>query len=258
MVTFSTITTKIKEGIRWIRISRLLILFNYFILSCITLSVAVVLCLRWVSPPTSAMMMQQYLAKFLRGEKQTSVRYKWVDWELISRWVPLAAVASEDQKFFQHWGFDVEAITEAMERNKKSSRLRGGSTITQQVAKNLFLWSDRSYVRKGLETYFTILLELLWPKKRILEVYLNIAEFGRGIYGVNAASESLFGKSPRELTRSDSALLMAVLPNPKRMKAKNPSPYVRERAYWIEKQMEQLGGEAYVTGFKEYSQKVKR
>lgn len=158
----------------------------------------------------------------------------------------LAVVASEDQKFPHHWGFDLEAISDAVENNLKGRRLRGASTITQQVAKNLFLWSGRSFVRKGLEAYFTVLLELLWSKNRILEVYLNIAEFGDGIYGVGIAAEAFYGKRPSGLTRSESAIMAAVLPSPRKLKVRDPSAFVIERAGWIEQQMEQLGGIEYI------------
>jgi monofunctional biosynthetic peptidoglycan transglycosylase len=158
----------------------------------------------------------------------------------------VAVVAAEDQKFPHHWGFDFESIAEAIEDQGPRRRVRGASTITQQVARNLFLWPGRSYVRKGLEAYFTVLLELFWPKRRILEVYLNIAEFGDGTHGVYAAAKTFFGTHPSELTPTEAALLAAVLPNPKRLHANTPSPYVEERARWIEEQMEQLGGPAYL------------
>jgi len=158
----------------------------------------------------------------------------------------VAVVAAEDQKFPHHWGFDFESIAEAIEDQGPRRRVRGASTITQQVARNLFLWPGRSYIRKGLEAYFTILLELFWPKRRILEVYLNIAEFGDGTHGVYAAAKTSFGKHPSELTPSEAALLAAVLPHPKHLHANTPSPYVEERARWIEEQMEQLGGPTYL------------
>ncbi len=191
-------------------------------------------------------MVGRQLETYIRGQQQTPVRYQWVDWESISPYMPLAAVAAEDQKFPYHRGFDFEAISEVMEKSKNNGPLRGASTITQQVAKNLFLWSGRSYVRKGLEAYFTVLLETLWSKRRILEVYLNIAEFGDGTYGVRAAAQTFLGKSPAKLTRRDAALLAAVLPNPRRLKVKHPSSYVAHRRYWIERQMEQLGGTEYL------------
>lgn len=217
-----------------------------FIIAAVILSVLLVLCFRWVPPPTSAFMLKRHVEGLIHGKSAVVVRYRWVDIEKISPYVPLAMVASEDQKFPHHWGFDLEAISDAVENNLKGGRLRGASTITQQVAKNLFLWSGRSFVRKGLEAYFTVLLELLWSKKRILEVYLNIAEFGDGIYGVQVAAEALYGKRPSRLTRSESAILAAVLPSPRKLKVLDPSPFVIERAGWIENQMEQLGGIGYL------------
>jgi monofunctional biosynthetic peptidoglycan transglycosylase len=158
----------------------------------------------------------------------------------------LAVVAAEDQRFPKHWGFDFASIADAVEEQGERGHLRGASTITQQVARNLFLWQGRSYLRKGLEAYFTVLLELLWPKRRILEVYLNIAEFGEGNFGVGAGAQAFFGKHPIELRTSEAALLAAVLPNPNRLRVRNPSAYVRGRASWVESQMTQLGGSAYL------------
>jgi monofunctional biosynthetic peptidoglycan transglycosylase len=160
----------------------------------------------------------------------------------------LAVVAAEDQNFPHHWGFDLESIMDALQKKGKKRRLRGASTITQQVARNLFLWPGRSYVRKGLEAYFTVLLELLWPKRRILEVYLNVVEFGDGTHGVSTASRTFFGKRPAELSHQEAALLAAVLPNPIRLDARRPSAYVQERVRWIEEQVAHLGGPAYLRG----------
>lgn len=199
------------------------------------------LVLRWVAPPTSAFMLKSSLAR-------SAVRYRWVPMQAISRHLPVAVVAAEDQKFMHHWGFDFESIGSAMEENKRRQRPRGASTISQQVAKNLFLWSGRSYIRKGFEAYFTVLIELLWPKRRIMEVYLNIAEFGPGIFGVEAASRAYFNKPAGRLERDEAALLAAVLPNPRRLKAAAPSEYVRQRVLEIEEQMKQLGGPVYLKG----------
>jgi len=216
------------------------------LLAAIVLTVMPVLCLRWIPPPTSAFMMEKRIASFFRGEPQRVIRYRWIGWESISPQMRLAVVAAEDQKFPHHWGFDFESIADAVQHEGPRGRLRGASTITQQVARNLFLWPGRSYVRKGLEAYLTVLLELLWPKRRILEAYLNIVEFGDGVYGVYAATQSFFGKRPSELQTQEAALLAAVLPNPARLHVRNPSAYVRERAAWIEEQMTQLGGPAYL------------
>ncbi len=168
--------------------------------------------------------------------------HEWADLGQISPNLPLAVVASEDQKFPEHWGFDVAAIEKAYALNQHSHKVRGASTISQQVAKNLFLWSGRSYLRKGLEAYFTVLIEALWPKRRILETYLNIAEFGYGIYGAEAAAQKFFRKPAARLTRGDAAVLAAVLPNPERYSAAAPSRYVQQRRDWILGQMQALGG----------------
>ncbi len=215
------------------------------VLGVVILTVVPVLLLRWVPPPTSAFMVERRIAGFIGGHGGPN-RYRWVPWEGISPNMRLAVVAAEDQKFPQHWGFDAEAIAAAAEQNEGRRRPRGASTLTQQVAKNLFLWPGPSYLRKGVEAYFTVLLELLWPKRRILEVYLNVAEFGEATYGVGAAAEAFFGTSSARLTSHEAALLAAVLPNPRRLRAGSPSPYVLERARWIEAQMARLGGPTYL------------
>lgn len=171
-----------------------------------------------------------------------SVQYRWVDWPRISPQIKVAVIAAEDQTFPTHHGFDLASIDDALEDRELGRRVRGASTISQQVAKNLFLWPGQSWLRKGLEAYFTTLIETLWPKRRILEVYLNIAEFGSGVFGVGAASEIYFGKRPAGLDAPDAALLAAVLPSPKRMRVKSPSRYVRSRQQWILGQMHGLGG----------------
>lgn len=201
-----------------------------------------VLSLRWLTPMTSAVMIERRLEWFMQGGEHPPLRYQWVSWQEISPEMALAVIAAEDQKFFQHHGFDLDAIVETVERASKGERLRGASTISQQVAKNLFLWQGRSYLRKALEAYGTMLLELLWPKERILEVYLNIAEFGDGVYGVGAATKAFMARSPARLTRNEAALLAAVLPSPRRFSVRQPSPYVLERRQWIKRQMGQLGG----------------
>lgn len=207
------------------------------------LSVSLVLALRYLPPPTSAFMLADALERRAQGRSPALPIYKWVDWEGISPNVALAVIAAEDQKFAQHGGFDWQAIAAAWRFNQAGSAgaVRGASTLSQQVAKNLFLWRGRSWVRKGLEAYWTLLIEWLWPKRRILEVYLNVAEFGDGIYGVEAAARRYWGKPARHLNAEESSYLAAVLPNPLRYRADQPSPWVRERARWIRMQMRQLG-----------------
>jgi len=212
------------------------------VLLCVVVSVGSVVMLRWVNPPYSAFMAQSQIAAWVSRDPTYVFRHTWVDLARISANLPLAVVASEDQKFPEHWGFDVEAIEKAYQLNQHSHRVRGASTISQQVAKNLFLWSGRSYFRKGLEAYFTVLIEGCWPKRRILEIYLNIAEFGPGTYGAEAAARRFFHTSAAQLSRSDAAVLAAVLPNPQRFSAAAPSRYVQQRREWILQQMQALGG----------------
>lgn len=210
------------------------------------LSVLCVLCLRWVAPVTSAFMIESRIAAAVEGEHDFHLRYQWTSWPRISAQLPIALVAAEDQKFPTHHGFDFDAIQSALADADEGERLRGASTISQQVAKNLFLWNGRSFVRKGLEAYFTVLIEALWPKRRILEVYLNIAQFGDGIYGATAASRQFFRITPAQLDGRQSALLAAVLPNPLRYRVDRPGPYVLRRVAWIERQAVQLGGPDYL------------
>jgi len=201
--------------------------------------------LRWVDPPASAFMVREHAAAWWT-QGAVAPRYCWVDWDAIAPSVKLAVVAAEDQKFPVHHGFDVQQIAESLEEARDGGRLRGASTISQQMAKNLFLWPGQSWVRKGLEAYLTLLVETLWPKRRILEVYLNVAELGRGIYGVEAATQAFFGKPAARLDESESALLAAVLPSPKRLRVDAPSAYVRSRQSWILGQMRSLGGSSYL------------
>jgi len=204
-------------------------------------SLIAVLLFRFVPPVASAFMIERYCRGLIVSRGQTAIDYDWADWKEISPQIALAVVAAEDQKFPKHFGFDFQSIGEALEEMEEGVRFRGASTISQQVARNLFLWKEKSFIRKGLEAYITVLMEVLWPKRRILEVYLNVAEFGDGIYGVEAAARRFFGKSPSALTKKESALLAAVLPNPITLKVVAPSVYVKERTRKIEKQMSNLG-----------------
>lgn len=216
------------------------------LLLAVAASVLLVLVLRWLPPPTSAFMLAQRLDAVLRGDFAYSLAYDWEPLERVSPQAALAVIAAEDQLFPFHAGFDFAAIRKAVQHNATSARTRGASTISQQVAKNLFLWSGRDWLRKGLEAWFTLLIEALWPKARILEVYLNIAEFGRGTYGVQAAAQKFFGKDAARLTRREAATLAAVLPNPKRLRAERPSAYVQRRRDAIMGQMRALGGPAFL------------
>lgn len=194
--------------------------------------------------PFSAVMAERQIGAWLRGDFSYIAHSDWVGHDEISPWMGLAVIASEDQKFPTHWGFDVAAIESVLD--KSDNRMRGASTLSQQTAKNLFLWDGRSWVRKGLEAGLTVGIETVWSKRRILTVYLNIAEFGPGIFGVEAASQRYFHKPASQLTAADAALLAAVLPNPVRYRAVAPSGYVRERQQWILRQMRQLGGEGFL------------
>jgi monofunctional biosynthetic peptidoglycan transglycosylase len=209
-------------------------------------SVLIVLLLKWLNPLTSSIMIQRKIEAIVMWNERKMIAYEWFSYENISKNMALAVVAAEDQNFPTHFGFDFDQIEKALEQHERGRRLRGASTITQQVAKNLFLWEGRSFIRKGMEAYFSLLIELLWSKERILEVYLNIVETGDMIFGVGAASQIYFKKLPVKLTRSQSALLAATIPNPIRFSARRPSGYVLRRQNWILGQMSSLGGTNYL------------
>jgi monofunctional glycosyltransferase len=220
--------------VRWLRA------IGVLVLAFLLVSVLPVLLLRWWDPPGSAFMLEARAAAW-QAHEHYEIHYQWVSLEHISPYAALAVIASEDQQFPFHAGFDLKSIREAVRASERGGRLRGASTISQQVAKNLFLWSGRSYVRKALEAWFTVLIESLWPKERILEVYLNIVELGPGVFGVEAAAQQFFHHSAAHLTREQAALLAAVLPNPHRLHVARPSAYVMERRDWILDQMRRLG-----------------
>jgi monofunctional glycosyltransferase len=210
-----------------------------------------VVAMRWMDPWYSAFMLDAALDASRRGQSNYQTDYRWVDLEQISPHAAIAVIAAEDQLFPFHMGFDFKSIRDAVRTNeaqakKRHPRIRGASTISQQVAKNLFLWPGRSYFRKGLEVYFTLLIELTWPKERILEVYLNVAQFGDGVYGVEAAGQRFFRMPAARLGRYESATLAAVLPNPITFKVQAPSNYVVRRRDQILAQMRGLGGASYL------------
>lgn len=198
-----------------------------------------IIVLRWVNPPITI----TQLTNWVEGH---GLKRDYVDFDAMSPNIRLAVMASEDQLFPDHNGFDIKSIKKALESNKKSKRIRGASTISQQVAKNVFLWQGRSWFRKGLEVYFTFMIELLWSKERILEMYLNVSEMGTGIFGVEAAAQKYFKKPASKLTRTEAARIAAVLPNPKKYKAEPASPYVARRTSWILNQMNNLQGDEEV------------
>jgi monofunctional biosynthetic peptidoglycan transglycosylase len=209
-------------------------------------SVLQVATLRFVDPLFSSFMAIRLGEAWSAGDWRFRIAYDWRDLDDMSAHVPVALVAAEDQLFAEHYGFDLKAIEKARRNNSKGRRVRGGSTISQQVAKNLFLWSGRSWVRKGIEAWYTLLIEAMWPKQRIIEVYANIAEFGDGVYGAQAAARTYFGRDAAALGPAQSARLAAVLPSPKRYSAARPGPYVQRRARAIERQMRQIGGRDYL------------
>ncbi len=215
------------------------------LLGFLIVTVSWVVLYRFVNPPFTYLMVLRY---FQSEKKDKSIEKDWKSYSYISPRLPLAVIASEDQNFFNHFGFDINAIEKALKDNKsrKKKTVKGASTISQQTAKNVFLFPSRNWVRKGLEVYFTFLIESFWSKERILEVYLNIIELGDGVYGAEAASKKYFRKTAMNLTGNEAALLAAVLPNPLKMSAAKPSGYVVRRQVWIMNQMENLGGENFL------------
>lgn len=201
-----------------------------------------------VPVPYTGVMLERQLEAWWYGKQSYQLHHQWVPLTKISRHVLQAAVASEDQKFLQHHGFDMQAIEKALVYNSKGKKVRGASTISQQTAKNVFLWSNRSWLRKGLETGFTLLIEAVWGKSRILEVYLNSIEFGPGVFGVEAAAQRYFNRSAAQLSAQQAALLVTVLPNPHRFLLQRPSPYMLKRQQWVQKQMRQLPSVAEAIG----------
>jgi len=219
-------------------------IFRIAVVSAAWISIVALLALvalRWVPPPTTSFM----IAERITAPSQ-KIEYDWVPWSRISPQAALAVIASEDQRFPRHRGFELGATRRALEHWWRGEKTRGASTITQQVAKNLFLWPGRSAVRKVLEAGLTVVIETLWSKERILETYLNVAQFGPGTFGVEAAGQRYFRKNASRLTASEAALLAVVLPNPERLRVDRPSAYVLRRRAWVLKQMNRLGGTSYL------------
>lgn len=233
------INKKIKIYLNRIKIFVLKLLLVFFMFSILQVVV-----FKWIDPITSSVMIQREYNIFSSNKKP--IKYQWYNYDNISKEIVLAVIASEDQNFPYHFGFDFEQIGKAFEEKNKRGRLRGASTITQQVAKNLFLWEGKSFIRKGLEAYYSVMIEFFWSKKRIIEIYINIAETGDNVFGVGMASRLYLKKIPAKLTATESALIAAILPNPRRFSVKNPSFYVRERQEWILDQMRMLGGLSYI------------
>lgn len=212
----------------------------YGLLGFLGVSIGSCLLLRWIPAPTSAFMMYRHFEDLIEDHSFKAIQNEWVSSDKISPYAFSAVIAAEDQRFFEHFGFDLDAIGIALRDYSDGRTLRGASTLTQQVAKNLFLTPSKSFLRKGLEAWFTVLIELLWSKERILVMYLNIAEFGEHLFGVEAASRHYFGVSAKQVNRYQAALLAATLPNPVLLKAKHPSSYLLKRQRWILRQMQNL------------------
>ena len=235
--------TPVKRRSRGRRFLRRLAWLSVALLAFTVLQVVV---LRFVDPPFSAFMAQRQLEAWVGGDRDFRIAHDWRALDRISAHLPVAVIAAEDQRFAEHHGFDLVAIEQARVAHARGGRLRGASTISQQVAKNLFLWNGRSWVRKGIEAWYTMLLEALWPKQRILEVYVNVAEFGDGVYGAQAAARTWFGRDADALEPWQAARLAAVLPSPRRYSVPRPGPYVTRRTSSIQRQMAQIGGTGYL------------
>ena len=225
MVVLGLIFKKILKLMKW-----------FFIISIVS-----VIVFRFITIPMTPTMLYLLGEQIFDSERKIVLKKDWESLAHISPDMKLAVIAAEDQLFYEHYGFDFAAIKKAIRNNEKGRKLKGGSTISQQTAKNAFLLPHRSYLRKGLEAYFTALIELLWSKDRIMEVYLNVIEFGNGIYGVEAASQHYFKKPASKLTKDEASLLASVLPNPIRFKVDKPSSYVLRRKNWIKRQIGRMG-----------------
>lgn len=206
------------------------------ILGLIGFSIFMVLLYKWVPVPATPLMVIRYFEN-----PEEPIQHDWVSYNEISGYLPLAVLSSEDQNFLNHSGFDMKAIEKAIENNKNGKRVRGASTITQQTAKNVFLWPNRDWFRKGLEAYFAFLMETLWSKQRIMEVYLNSIEMGKGVYGAEAAAQHWFKKPASKLTAYEAAAIAAILPNPRVYRANPASSYIAQRKSWIVRQMSNYG-----------------
>ncbi|OLO10362.1 monofunctional biosynthetic peptidoglycan transglycosylase [Chromohalobacter japonicus] len=227
----------------WLRRGLRFLLF--VILGFVGLSVLLVLVFRVVPVFGSTVMLERKIESWVSGEP-ISIQQQWRPWASLSDNTKLAVIASEDQRFPMHHGFDFNQMQKALDAWFSGDSLRGASTISQQTAKNLFLWTGRTWVRKGFEAWFTVLIELLWPKERILEVYLNVVEWDSGVFGLEAAAQHYFGVHADQLTAAQASRLAAILPNPREWSASRPSAYIQQRSQWIRQQMRQLGGSAYL------------
>lgn len=208
------------------------VIFYFFVIHILYIVV-----LKWINPPFTITQVQQMF-------EQGKLKRDYISYDEMGDNIKIAVVSSEDQKFPVHNGFDIDGIQKAIEKNKSGKKLHGGSTISQQVAKNVFLWQGRSWLRKGLEVYFTFMIEKIWSKQRILEMYLNTSEMGIGVFGIEAASEYYFNKPARDLTKNEAARIAAALPLPRKYNVNPPSPFISRRAVNIQRQMRNLQGSA--------------
>jgi len=211
----------------------------------VVMSLVIVVPLKWINPPVTMVMADRWLSSTNDNFK---LKQQWLNWNKIPKQAALAVVTSEDQLFPLHNGFDIDAIVSVLQSLGKQRQLRGASTISQQVARNVYLWTGRSWLRKGLEAWFTLLIELTWGKQRILEVYLNIAEWGEGVFGLEAASQYHFGKSASRLTSMQMALLASSLPSPLNYDPAKPAQHLKNRANWNLQQQKRLNGIQWITG----------
>lgn len=224
-----------------ITLRKTLSIIKKIVIGFMPVSVFLILLMRWVNPFCSMLMVERKIAHWNISQQRT-----WKDWDQISDNIKIAVIAAEDQNFADHWGFDFKAINRALIYNQKNRKIRGASTITQQVAKNIFLWSSRSWIRKGVESWFTVWIEVIWSKQRTLEIYLNSVEWGEGIFGIEAASRHYFNVSANQLTPYQASLLAATLPNPRKWSPANPDDKIQKKAEWIRGQMSNLGGKNYL------------
>lgn len=218
----------------------------FCVLTFLAITIVPTVVFRWIDPPTSSFIIQNAIEASANDSNCKHILYPWTGWTTISPHIAVAVIAAEDQRFPDHSGFDLNSIGRAMLERFEKGRVRGASTISQQLAKNLFLWPGRSWLRKGLEVYFTTLIEAIWPKQRILEIYLNVVEFGPCTFGITSASKTFFKTHPSSLNQEQAALLASVLPNPRGMNVSNPSAYLQKRAAWVQKQVSRLGGTEYL------------
>lgn len=215
------------------------------VLAFVLFSVALVLLFRVVPPPGSMVMVERKVQSWIHSEP-INIQREWRGWDAVSTNAKLAVMAAEDQRFPHHRGFDLVELRRAWQASRDGGRLRGASTLSQQTAKNVFLWTGRSWTRKGLEAWFTLLIEMFWSKQRILEVYLNVAEWDSGVFGIEAAAQHYFGASASALTERQASLLAAILPSPRTRSAARPDAQVERRSQWIRQQMRNLGGADYL------------